>query len=71
LTLGEALAILLGTGALFVAIGKILWDANQNPGGPSVDTRLTARIEESHADRGYVANIPVYEAQHPSVTSAG
>lgn len=63
LTIGEVMAIVLGTGALFVGIGKILWDANQNPGGPSVDARLTARVEETRADREYMANMEkLYEA---------
>jgi hypothetical protein len=67
LTLGEALAILLGTVSTFIAIGKILWDANQNPNGQSVDAQLTAAIEERHSDRDYIESL---EKAHTAANDA-
>jgi hypothetical protein len=40
-----------------LAFGKILWDANQNPGGASVDTQLVAAVEERHSDREYIDSL--------------
>lgn len=57
LTLGELLGILFGAGALMVGIGKILWDANQNPGGASIDTRVAERVESAHSDREWVEKL--------------
>jgi hypothetical protein len=57
LTLGELIGILFGAGALMVGIGKILWDANQNPGGPSVDARLTQQVNTAHADREWIERL--------------
>jgi hypothetical protein len=57
LTLGEALAILVGTLGALLAFGKILWDANQNPNGASVDTQLVAAVEERQSDRDYIESL--------------
>lgn len=57
LTIGEVLGIVVGLAALGVAIGKTLWDANQNPGGASVDERLTDRVNSAHTDREWVMKL--------------
>lgn len=57
LTIGELMAIVLGIVGLAVAGGKILWDANQNPGGASVDQRLTERVGVAQADRQWMDSI--------------
>lgn len=57
LTLGELIGIVVGLGALGVGLGKILWDANQNPGGASVDTRLTERVDIARNDREWIERL--------------
>lgn len=56
LTIGELIGIVLGLGALGVAVGKILWDGNQ-PGQPTVDQRLTARVDVAHSDREWIERL--------------
>lgn len=57
LTIGELMAIVVGLVGLAFAGGKILWDANQNPGGPSVDERLTERVGVAQADRQWMDSV--------------
>ena len=57
LTLAETIGIVMGIVALFVAFGKILWDANQNPGGPSIDARLTEQVNTAHNDREWIERL--------------
>jgi hypothetical protein len=57
LTLAETIGIVMGIVALFVAFGKILWDANQNPGGPSLDARLTTQVRAAHEDREWIERL--------------
>ena len=57
LTQGELIGIVIALLAFAVGAGKILWDANQTPGGATlatVDTRITDRVDQAHSDREWV-----------------
>ena len=56
LTLGELIGIVFGAGAPMVGIGKILWDGNQ-PGQPTIDQRLTQRVDTAAADREWIERL--------------
>lgn len=48
---------MVGGVSLMVGVGKILWDANQNPGGASIDTRLTQQVATAHGDREWIERL--------------